>query len=270
MSLVFDLKARLSEMRITPKKAFGQNFLVSQTVIDKIVSEALATEASEIVEVGPGLGALTEPLIASGRALRVIELDRELIEYWRSRQLNVIDADALKYDWELLKLRAPALLVSNLPYQISTSLVVERCFGPLNLQKMILMFQKEVAQRLMAEPRTKDYGLLSVLAQVHFKMKRLVDASPRDFHPPPKIASRVLVFERLPDPGLGRGFLTFVKGAFAFRRKFLLKNLGAVVDKARMSRAESVWAEMGLSVKVRAEELSPEQFVELYRRLLKE
>ncbi len=267
MSATFDLKARLQEMRITPKKAFGQNFLVNPHVIKKIIEAVRVHEFKDLIEIGPGLGALTEPLLTAGLCPRLIELDSDLVEHWRGRELEVIDADALKLDWESLKLREPSLLVSNLPYQISTSLVIDRCFGPRPLKHMILMFQKEVAQRLMAEPRSKEYGLLSVMAQLHFSMRRVADASPGDFFPPPKIASRVLYFERRPGASMGKSFLTFLKAGFAFRRKFLLKNLKTVVDKSKLERMPAVFAGLGISEKARAEELSPAQFVDLYLKV---
>lgn len=264
MSGVFDLKTRMAEMGIVPKKAFGQNFLVSPQVIGKIVAAVAAREFADLIEVGPGLGALTEPLLARQLQPRLIELDRDVVEYWRGRGLQVYDQDALKLDWQALMLKSPALLVSNLPYQISTHLVVDRCLGPESLRYMVLMFQKEVAQRLMAQPRTKDYGFLSVMVQLHFNLTRVCDAAPGDFFPRPKVASRVLAFERKPGVQLGMPFLRFVKAAFLFRRKFLLKNLGSVVDKQHMPE---VFAELQLSSKARAEELTPAQFVELFQRL---
>lgn len=267
MSEVFDLKARLAEMGVVPKKAFGQNFLVSRHVIGKIIECVAAHDFKDLVEIGPGLGALTEPLLARSQRPQLIELDSDLVEYWRGRGLDVHDHDALKLNWNDLPLRSPALLVSNLPYQISTHLVIDRCFGPAQLKWMVLMFQKEVAQRLMAPPRTKDYGLLSVLAQLHFRMTRVVDAAPRDFFPPPKIASRVLLFERLPDPGLGVPFLKFVKHAFAFRRKLLLKNLKGVINKNRLAELPIVAEGLGIGPKARAEELTPAQFVDLFKAL---
>lgn len=258
MSLVFDLKARLTEMGLSPKKAFGQNFLVNPQVIAKILNEAGHHKFSEVIEIGPGLGALTEPMVSAGMKPRLIEFDKDLVEYWQSREMDVLFADALKVNWDELHLRAPSILISNLPYQISTHIVIDRCFGPAPLKWMILMFQKEVAQRLIAQPRTKEYGLLSVMAQLHFKMRKVVDASPRDFYPAPKVASRVLFFERLDPQGLGPPFLKFVKRAFHLRRKFLLKNLAGMVDKATLQKA-------GLSEKARAEELTPAQFVNLFR-----
>jgi 16S rRNA (adenine1518-N6/adenine1519-N6)-dimethyltransferase len=267
MSAVFDLKSRLNEMGLRPKKSFGQNFLVSGHVVGKIIEEVAAHDFRDLIEIGPGLGALTEPLLARSLKPELIELDADLVEYWRRRGLQVRDADALKLDWNALGLHAPALLVSNLPFQISTHLVVDRCFGPDELRWMVLMFQKEVAQRLTAEPDSKAYGLLSVMAQLHFNIRRVADAAPGDFFPPPKVASRVLAFERLPPPGLGPRFLRFVKQGFAFRRKFLLKNLKGVVDKPSLARLPETFERLGISPKARAEQLSPARFVELYRAL---
>ena len=267
MTATFDLKQRLNEMRLSPKRAFGQNFLVSPRVIAAIVEAVKTRPHADLVEVGPGLGALTEPLIAAGLKPHLIEFDADLVEYWQTRDLEVTAADALKLDWNTLALKPKSLLVSNLPYNISTSLIVDRCFGPLALDNLILMFQREVAERLVAKPRGKDYGLLSVVTQLHFEMKKVVDASPRDFYPAPRVSSRVLSFARRPDPGLGLPFLKFAKGAFAFRRKFLLKNLRAVVDKSKYDAMPKALAELGFNEKARAEELTPEHFASLFRAL---
>lgn len=267
MSAVFDLKARLEEMGLSPKKAFGQNFLVSSNVIGKIVAAAQSKPFSDLIEIGPGLGALTEPMLEAGLNPRLIELDRDLIVHWRSRGCDVIDNDALKVDWAGLGLRPNSLLVSNLPYQISTHLVIDRCFGPMEISRMVLMFQKEVAERLTAKPRTKEYGLLSVMAQTFFQMDKVSEAGPKDFFPPPKVASRVLSFTRRPGAGPGERFLTLLKAGFAFRRKFLLKNLKGVVDKSTMERLPEIWKSLGLKDQARAEELNPEKWRELYTSL---
>ncbi|MGE4133108.1 MAG: 16S rRNA (adenine(1518)-N(6)/adenine(1519)-N(6))-dimethyltransferase RsmA [Bdellovibrionales bacterium] len=259
----FDLRARLAELGAEPKRSLGQNFLVNTHVVTKIVQEALGKNASQLIEIGPGPGALTEALLAADLQPNLIELDSKFADYWRGRGLEVLEEDALKVDWNRWVDRPNTLLVSNLPYQIATHLVVERCLGPVNLKYMILMFQKEVAERLMAKPRTKEYGTLSVLAQTHFRLKKLADAAPKDFYPPPKVASRVLTFERLADPGLGSRFLTLLKAGFAFRRKFLLKNLKGVVDSATMQRLPEIWEELGFKAQCRAEELTPSEWVKL-------
>jgi len=254
-----DLKARLEKMGLQPKKAFGQNFLTNAQVIGKILAAVRDHEFTDLIEIGPGLGAITEPMLNVGLKPRLIEFDPDLVKHWQSQNVGeVIAGDALQINWNELGLKESSLLVSNLPYQISTNIVIDRCLGPRQIKWMVLMFQKEVAQRLIAVPSTKEYGMLSVMAQLHFKIRKVADASPRDFFPAPKIASRVLHFERKDGVDLGVPFLKFVKRAFALRRKFLLKNLTGSVDKATLQR-------LGLKETVRAEELAPAQFVDLFR-----
>lgn len=256
-----ELKEKMAELEIRSKRSLGQNFLVSDQVVDRIVHAVRSVRPAFLIEIGPGLGALTDPLAEFHPLL--VELDHDLALYWRERNYQVIETDALKMDWDQLTLPENTWLVSNLPYQISTHLVVDRCFGPKRLSGMVLMFQKEVAQRLMASIRTPEYGLLSVMAQTFWDIKKVADASPRDFHPPPKVASRVLKFVRRP-VSLELGFLTFVKVAFSHRRKFLLKNLGALGDKN--VHWPAFMEEMSIDLKARAEELTPAQFAELYSR----
>jgi 16S rRNA (adenine1518-N6/adenine1519-N6)-dimethyltransferase len=257
---LLDLKARMHEMEVLAKKSLGQNFLVNEAVIRKIIDRVSEASAPFLVEVGPGLGSLTEHLVDKKPLL--IELDRVFVKFWRDRGFEVVEGDALKINWDSLSIPVGSWLVSNLPYQISTHIVVDRSLGPKNIVGMVLMFQKEVAERLMAKPRTAAYGFLSVIAQNFWEMKRVADAGPGDFHPPPKIASRVLSFTRKSNVALDSGFVGFTKAAFAQRRKFLLKNLRAVGHKDW----ESVFTGMSINLKARAEELTPEQFAELYRR----
>lgn len=136
---------RLRELGAEPKRSLGQNFLVAEHVIEKILNAVKLTPSSALIEVGPGLGALTEGLAELGRPMKVVELDSRFAAVWRSRGLEVIEEDALALEWKTLNLASDTLLVSNLPYQISSSLVIERSIDPAGVAKMILMFQKEVA-----------------------------------------------------------------------------------------------------------------------------
>ncbi len=264
MSAYSRLQQRLQELGITPKKGLGQNFLVEDSVIERIVQSVQSSRSPSVIEIGPGCGALTEGLLNLGKPLTLIELDRVLAAYWQAQGLRVIEQDALKVNWRSAEWASgPYCLVSNLPYQISSSLVVDLALGPEAIFDMILMFQKEVAERILARPRTEAYGLLSVMAQLFFKIQRVVDASPQCFFPKPNIASRVLSFERVPSPlpGRERQFLNFVKQAFAQRRKLMVNNLATY-------RPASEWAqiltEQGHSPKVRAEELSPTMFLDVF------
>ena len=253
-------------MGLSPKRALGQNFLVNPSVIDKILGRVdrlnKLDPSATILEVGPGLGALTERLIDLGLKPHLIELDQEFAAYWRERTLGVTEGDALKVNWDSLVGKS-AILVSNLPYQIASPLVVDRCAGPAEIHAMVLMFQREVAERLVAKPGSKSYGLLSVVAQWHFSIEKVVDAAPRDFYPAPKVSSRVMAFTRRNRAWDPRR-MTFLRGAFALRRKFLLKNLKAVVDKSLHGRALEGLGTLGFSEKARAEELTPEQLWRLF------
>ena len=275
--------ARLAELNAGPKRSLGQNFLISDHVIDKIIFAVRAEPFSEMIEVGPGLGALTEDLIETAKTLAtrltLIELDKSFTSEWRERaesradgvEIRVVEADALQIDWNKLKLPEKTLFVSNLPYQISSSIAIERSIEPAGVSRMILMFQKEVAQRINAKAKTPEYGLLTVIIQAFWETSTVVDAGPKDFHPAPNVSSRVLVFRRRVEPEFGskgsrEGFLKFAKAGFAQRRKLLAKNLVAVSNSADFgARVAAAFAQMGLLSTARAEELTPVQFLELYR-----
>lgn len=284
-----------------PKRSLGQNFLISDHVIDRILSYATgasgagssggAAKPAALIEIGPGLGALTEGLIefttAANIPFQVIELDRAFAENWRAAGVSVTEADALQVDWSAFHLPPESRLVSNLPYQISSSLVIDRSVEPFGLTSMILMFQKEVAQRIAAKPGSEHFGLLTVIAQNGWTVDTVCDAGAQDFFPPPRVASRVLRFRRRPDaPEVAefKEFLRFAKMAYSHRRKLVASNLSGlnwskpagVTDtpekkaaQAPLERArlEATIEAMGFTKTARAEEFSAEQLLELSRRL---
>lgn len=255
---------------IAAKKSLGQNFLVSDLVIERIINKAREFSPETLIEVGPGPGALTYFLQQLNADFRVIELDRVLAEYWRGQGLEVIEADALRLDWQNFYSKpGKKVLVSNLPYQISSSIVIDRCLDKDGLDHMVLMFQKEVAQRIAAKAQTDAYGLLTVIAQTFWKTETVTEAGPRDFAPPPKVASRVLAFTRkAPVVQNPKSFLSFTKAAFAQRRKLLKKNLSVFYSQKNISEEQLVgWlVDLGFKETARAEELSPEHFVQLYKK----
>jgi 16S rRNA (adenine1518-N6/adenine1519-N6)-dimethyltransferase len=255
-----EVQEQLQALGVSPKKSLGQNFLINPQAIDRIVSVVKALNADGIIEVGPGLGALTNPLTELKKPFILIELDREFAKLWRERGLDVIEADALQIDWNQFASRGSWCLVSNLPYQISSSLVIDRSIEPCGVESMVLMFQKEVGQRLTAKHGTEQYGLLTVLAQNAWKVEKAFEISSKDFFPPPQVASQVVRFEWLKKP-LTKGFLAFVKVAFAHRRKFLIKNVSGLAD---LGVLEHVWDAQNVSRKARPEDLSPRQFLELF------
>lgn len=270
------LLSRLSDLGAEgPKRSLGQNFLISENVIEKIIKAVGRYVSNDIVEVGPGLGSLTDELIGLGKPLTLIELDRKFVHYWDTRaelekQVKVIEGDALRIDWSEMTPNKNTLLVSNLPYQISSSLLIDRSLEPANFSTMILMFQKEVAQRITSENRSKEYGLLSVIAQNFWKIDLLCECSPKDYYPAPNVSSRVLVF-RIKEDALElekrADFLKFVKAAFSHRRKHLYSNLKGQYFSSRNLPEEllqSAFEKAEISAKARAEELTPEKFRELF------
>lgn len=265
------LDLALQEMGLQAKKSLGQNFLISDGVIGKILAQVKALDFDQLIEIGPGPGALTDLLLLLGKPYLSIELDDLVYEYWKGKGVEIHHADALQISWKDFFRGHKNLLVSNLPYQISSSLVIERSLESTGLEYMVLMFQKEVAQRIRATESTEHYGLLSVVAQSFWEISTVSEAGPGDFSPAPKVASRVLLFRRkqVEKPVNREEFLSFVKQAFQQRRKLMRKNLQSYLQKVKRSESdlESWLVANQHSPMARAEELSVQDFLDLHEAL---
>lgn len=226
------------------RKRFGQNFLRDLGIISRIVRSIGPREGDRLVEIGPGQGALTAPLLEATGKLEVIELDRDLIPGLRVQFFNYPDfviheGDALKFDFAALKGDGPALrVVGNLPYNISTPLIVHLLTMGTAIADMHFMLQKEVVERLAAEPGSTDWGRLSVMAQYYCHVDQLFIVPPEAFVPRPKVDSaivRLTPHDSLPhvadDPAL---LFELVKLAFGQRRKTLRNNLKGRVSAATL------------------------------------
>ena len=215
-------------MDYRPKKRFGQNFLKDHHVIERILAAAELSPEDRVLEIGPGLGVLTDRLLIRVREERAMEVDRDLAQRLSQREadnLVVLEGDALRLSWEDLLPSPPYKLVANLPYNISSQILFRildhrRLFG-----RLVLMFQKEVGDRLCASAGTRDYGILSVFCQLWYDIRRIAVVPPGAFNPPPKVYSVVLAFEPLSGPRVPVDdepfFRRVVKGAFSQRRKTL-------------------------------------------------
>ena len=255
-----------------PRKRFGQNFLRSPHVIACILAAAELIPEEEVVEIGPGLGALTGPLLETGARLTAFEVDRGLAAAPIERnppRLTVHLGDVLQADWPTLLTNPPYKLVANLPYNISSQVLFKILDHRDLFSRLVLMFQKEVGDRLLAGPATRDYGILSVLVQNWYAVSRVVRVSPGSFFPPPKVESVVLRFDPRPQPlapvADEDAFRRLVKAVFAQRRKTLRNGLlGAGYEADAVDRALS---SQSLPPTVRGETLTIAQMDGLAERL---
>jgi 16S rRNA (adenine1518-N6/adenine1519-N6)-dimethyltransferase len=252
-----------------PRKRFGQHFLTDSQVIADIVSAIRPQSADCMVEIGPGLAAITAPLLARLDHLHVVEIDRDIIARLKRRfpaeRLTVHEGDALAFDFASI---APAdkrlRIVGNLPYNISTPLLFHLADFAEQTLDMHFMLQKEVVDRMVAAPGDGDYGRLSVMLQYRFHMDNLLDVPPEAFDPPPKVDSAIVrmipkAAADLPEVAADK-FEKVVKAAFAQRRKMLRNTLRGLFDPAQLEALD-------VPVTARAEELPGEMFVRLAQAL---
>ncbi|MEN8260769.1 MAG: 16S rRNA (adenine(1518)-N(6)/adenine(1519)-N(6))-dimethyltransferase RsmA [Pseudomonadota bacterium] len=257
-------------MNHRPRKRFGQNFLRDQGVALAMLSAIGARLGQHIVEIGPGQGALTGLLLKSGARLDVVELDRDLVaflgkEYSASENLSIHSGDALRFDFSALcdpgeKLR----IIGNLPYNISTPLLFHLLDQASCIQDMHFMLQKEVVERICAEPGSKRYGKLSVMMQYRCAAEKLFDVYPESFDPPPKVTSAVvrLTPHAVPPVSVIQSELLekVVTQAFSQRRKTLRNSLKTLLSEDDMTQ-------LGIDPGARPETLPLQVFASLSNRL---
>lgn len=252
--------------RHVPRKRFGQHFLVDREAIERIVSAIDPQRGDHIVEIGPGLGALTAPLLERVERLHVIELDRDLSERLRERypveRLAVHQIDALRFDFATLP--SPLRVVGNLPYNISTPLLFHVAEAAARCTDLLFMLQHEVVERMIAKPSEPDYGRLSVMLQYRFRLERLFAVAQGSFRPPPKVRSAVVrLVPRLPhelDALNEARFSSVVTQAFSMRRKTLRNNLSDLVSASELE-------ELGIDPGRRAQSLPVAAFVTIANRV---
>jgi 16S rRNA (adenine1518-N6/adenine1519-N6)-dimethyltransferase len=247
------------------RKRFGQHFLTDARVIGAIVDVVAPRRDDAVVEIGPGLGALTEPLLQTLDHLHAVEIDRDIVARLRQRfppdRLSIHTGDALVFDFARLAVAGCQLrVVGNLPYNISTPLLFRLESFAGGIRDMHFMLQKEVVERLVAAPGGADYGRLSVMLQYRFVMDRLLEVPPESFDPAPKVDSAVVrLIPRDPGRFAARDetrFAMLVATAFSQRRKMLRNTLKGLIDEAGLEC-------LGIAPTARAEELSVDDYVRL-------
>jgi 16S rRNA (adenine1518-N6/adenine1519-N6)-dimethyltransferase len=245
------------------RKRFGQHFLVDETVIDGIVRVIDPQPGQRLVEIGPGLGAMTQPLLQRCGQLTVIELDRDLAARLRRQAgLTVVEADVLKVDFIAFAGAAaqPLRIVGNLPYNISTPILFHLLAASEHVLDQHFMLQKEVVDRMAAAPGGKDYGRLSVMLQWRYRIEAVLDVAPHAFDPPPRVQSAVVRMEPLPldttvDP---QKLSALVQTAFSQRRKILRHTLGRWIEQDGLHTS--------FDLQRRAEEVPVAEYLALARR----
>lgn len=252
---------------IKAKKSLGQNFLKDETILETIINASGVSKETDVIEIGPGKGAVTELLIEKAKTLTAIEIDERLYDLLEKKfasyeNFRLIKKDVLKTDISSL-ITDNTIIVANLPYYITTPIIVSLLENKYNLKSMTVMVQLEVAKRICAKENTKDYGALSVLCNYFCDTHIVTEVSPLCFDPVPKVTSAVVKMDFLDSPKVipddEKMFFRVVKTAFSNRRKTFVNCL---INSFSISRAEAenILSEAGLPIMARGETFSLENF----------
>ncbi|WP_373842284.1 16S rRNA (adenine(1518)-N(6)/adenine(1519)-N(6))-dimethyltransferase RsmA [Limosilactobacillus sp.] len=278
-------RAIMEKYGVRTKKSFGQNFLTDLNVLNKIVEAAAITKNDNVIEIGPGIGALTEQLAQAAGEVLALEIDSDLIPVLKAvlspyNNVTVLNQDVLKANLpELIKKyftdpQRPLKVVANLPYYITSPILMGLLASPIKWSAICVMMQKEVAQRLAAKPGTKQYGALTLAIEYQMDVQVAFNVSRRVFVPSPNVDSAIVVLtprrHPLPvQPFDKQKLMGFIRGCFGHRRKSLWNNLQSVVgkDKETKARLTTALEQVQIARQIRPERLTLEQFIELANAL---
>lgn len=274
------LPKKIKELGIYPRKKLGQHFVIDSQVIRRIITAAQLQPEDLVLEIGAGLGQLTAPLAEQVRKVYAIEIDPNLVrelknEFQGNEKVEIIQADALKVDFSswFQKWKKPMKVVANLPYEISSPMIFRFFKERKYFSLLVLMLQMEVARRIVAPPGTKEYGPLSLWAELYSRPRILFAVSPHAFFPPPRVESAVVKFEIIPKSDLKEEeeelLRKVIRSAFTYRRKTIFNALQLGGDLPLS--AEKISAALkaaGISPQTRGEKLTLKQFQDLSRQLM--
>ncbi|HBC87434.1 MAG TPA: ribosomal RNA small subunit methyltransferase A [Lentisphaeria bacterium] len=260
----------LDELGVTPRKHFGQNFMIDENLLDFILRTANPKKDDIILEVGPGLGSLTRKLLEAGAKVTAIEIDKRLAEYLEEHISNpnfkLVRGDACRLNLSHF-VPGEFRIVANLPYSITSPFIGAMIDLETPPSEMLFMLQKETGLRLASGPGTKNYGSLSVRVQSVYQVEYLRGVARQVFYPPPEVDSAIVKFTRRKEfPSLTERQLLFnlVRTAFSHRRKKMFKQIAAVFDPEKITAALN---SLGVTKDARAEELTVKQFVALAKMI---
>ncbi|WP_423780269.1 16S rRNA (adenine(1518)-N(6)/adenine(1519)-N(6))-dimethyltransferase RsmA [Acidaminococcus timonensis] len=259
----------LETFGLRAKKKFGQNFLINEKVVRGIAEYAQVGPGDLVLEIGPGIGTLTQALAETGARVKSVEIDHSLLPVLARTlegypNVEIVPGDVLKIDLAEVTEHRPFTVAANLPYYITTPIIFALLEQDLPLQRLVVMVQKEVAERMIASPGGKEYGPLSLALQYYSRPRLAIPVPAHDFMPAPRVDSMVVVCEKREQPPVSaspKAFFQVVRAAFSQRRKMLsncLKTLGLSADQVK-----DLMAQAGIDPKRRGESLSMEEFGQL-------
>lgn len=272
------VRAFLAETGFEPSKLMGQNFLIDRNILDILCKTAELRESDHVLEVGPGLGVVTEQLLERAGRVTAVEKDKRLFTYLSDKfsgqdKLHLINADMLDVSADTLAVDGVNKLVSNLPYSVGSRILVDMMMAASTPAQMVVTVQLEVAQRLAAPPHGRQYGVLSVWAQAGYDVEIVKNISPTCFWPQPEVTSAIVNLKRhnrLPlSPVQKRIFFAVTKQVFTHRRKQLAVSLGRITDPLELDKekAAEILDRMGIDLKARPENVSPAEWCELAKAI---
>ncbi len=260
------IKDLMKHSGLTFNKRFGQNFLIDKNIIEKIVDTVDIKPGEQVLEIGPGIGAITGEILSRGADLSVVEIDRGFVEILKNNfeHINIIEGDILKVDLSFVKDKVK--IVGNLPYYITTPIIMHFLESEIPFESLTFMMQKEVGERIAASVGTKEYGVLSVIAQMLSEVTLEFSVSPNSFVPKPNVDSIVVTFRRKEVAFDKDSVIKVIKAAFSSRRKTLKNSLSNHFDKSLVREAlESA----GIDPTIRAERLVLDDFINISNYLIK-
>ncbi|VGO16486.1 Ribosomal RNA small subunit methyltransferase A [Pontiella desulfatans] len=264
-----EVRGLLAQLGHRPNKGLGQNYLIDANILDIIAATAQIQPDESVLEIGPGLGALTERIIPQAKSVTCIEKDPTMVKYLKSRfsSFTLVESDALDVDMDALFEKGITKVAANLPYSVASRLMVDIAECAHRPELMSLTIQKEVADRLCAPPGDGHYGVLGILTGVYYENKLVKKISPTCFLPPPKVWSAVVKMERRSEPLIEEElyplFKKLVKGCFSQRRK----QIGTILKKLGVEPVDPILADAGIEHAERPEKIEIERWAQLARVL---
>ncbi len=267
-----ETKAILKRHNIHLSKRLGQHFLIDANILDKEIAAAALTSGDTVLEIGPGIGTLTEALAAQAGSVVAVELDDRFISIlWETMSgldnVKIIRSDVMKTDLAAI---GANVMVSNLPYNVGTAVITRILQEVPGITRMVVMLQKEMVNRLTAGPGGKNYGVLAITAGCYAHSSVVAEVKRNSFLPPPDVDSAIAVLDRRPQPQFGAdtaAFITFIKKIFAVRRKTVKTALTIGDDGVSVSEAAAAIKKSGLDPTARAETFSAAELFRLYEML---